>query len=188
MPYKNKYPCKVKDCIEPKRSRDYCANHYVKFKKWGDPLAGPGSGRKIQYTHCMVENCGKKHTAIGLCQSHYKSFRTFLDRHKEPIDWQSYSNIVHRGYVTMYDPSHPNASKKGIVMEHRIVMEKMIGRYLERYENVHHKNGDRSDNRPENLELWSVKQPKGQRQKDKIEYALEILNQYAPELLRSDDE
>jgi hypothetical protein len=41
------------------------------------------------------------------------------------------------------------------------------------------------DNRPENLELWSSMQPKGQRFQDKVDWAIEILNRYAPEMLRN---
>lgn len=52
--------------------------------------------------------------------------------------------------------------------EHRVVMEGMIGRPLEAHETVHHLNGDRADNRRENLELWDSRQPKGQRVVDKL--------------------
>lgn len=65
------------------------------------------------------------------------------------------------------------------VLEHRLVMSSVIKRPLEKFENVHHINGIRNDNRPENLELWAKVQPKGQRVKDLVSF---VVNNYRKEV------
>lgn len=88
---------------------------------------------------------------------------------------------AHQGYVLLYLPEHPNAGKNGMVLEHVKVMSDHLGRPLWTDENVHHKNGKRDDNRLSNLELWSTRQPKGQRVEDKLAFAKEMILRYDPE-------
>lgn len=85
-----------------------------------------------------------------------------------------------RGYVYLYRPDHPNVTTNGGMAEHVLVMEEVLGRYLLPGENVHHKNGQRDDNRPSNLELWVKAQPAGQRAVDLLAWAREIEARYGP--------
>ena len=86
------------------------------------------------------------------------------------------------GYIKQLCHGHPFADAGGYVMQHRLVMEQVLGRPLLPTERVHHKNGDRQDNRPENLELWtgvdaSKKDPHGVRVVDKV---LDLIDRLTP--------
>jgi len=63
------------------------------------------------------------------------------------------------GYIWVYNPDHPSVTQKGYVLEHRLVVEKLIGRYLRTNEIIHHKNKIKDDNRIENLEIIVLGEP-----------------------------
>ena len=77
-------------------------------------------------------------------------------------------------------PNHPNAkSKKGWIAEHVWVMTRMLGRPLRPEESVHHRNLIKSDNRPDNLELWTSHQPRGARVTDMLAWCRWFIEQYS---------
>ena len=161
--------CQVEWCDNKNYSRDYCVGHYRRLMVHGDPEATPLVRQSVT-KKCIIEGCENRHNAKGYCNKHYSRWKNYGD----PLaDSRLKDSRVSQGYV--YRGSRP---------EHRVVMEEHIGRRLLPHENVHHKNGDKQDNRIENLELWSRSQPSGQRVIDKVEWAIEILELYSPEKLR----
>ena len=78
----------------------------------------------------------------------------------------------------VYAPGHPRATSNPYVFEHILVAEEILGRYLCPDETIHHRNGIRGDNRPENLELWTRPQPSGIRASDALTWAREIIARY----------
>ncbi len=72
-----------------------------------------------------------------------------------------------RGYVYIFSPNHPNKNNRDYVFEHRLVMEKYLGRYLTKEEVVHHINGIRDDNKIKNLQLMTNSEHIKLHQKDK---------------------
>jgi flagellar basal body rod protein FlgC len=100
----------------------------------------------------LSEDEQSKATIIGLNKRYPEGRRGSLSP-----NWRGGRRRVgtDKAYICIYSPNHPHATKEGYVMEHRLVMEKYLGRILEHKEIVHHINGDKKDNRIENLELIS---------------------------------
>jgi hypothetical protein len=173
--------CTIEGCDKKHRGLGYCGSHYKKFKKWGDPLYV----YEVKTNFCAVDTCDKKVDSLGLCDTHAGRFRRRgsaygpFPRAKAVYSKETKTETKYKNYNVKNHPFLPD----GVMAEHRYVMANMIGRPLFSHENVHHKNGVRHDNRPENLELWTVWQPPGQRVEDKIRWAIEILETYAPENL-----
>lgn len=69
--------------------------------------------------------------------------------------WNAHVKNREDGYIQVYKPEHPYANKDGYVMEHRLVMEEVLERYIKENEVIHHINRNRKDNRPENLMIFS---------------------------------
>lgn len=178
-PRKSPEPCLTPDCNRQGRSRGYCDRHYKRLMKYGDAEAPRLNWKgELPGAQCSAGECQESAKARGYCELHYQRWQ----RHGDPTVLLQNGPGSGEGYL---DPTDGYRKRyvpgRGRVKEHRLVMEGLLGRRLLREETVHHVNGERADNRPENLELWSSSHPRGQRVADKVEWARAILALYATE-------
>jgi hypothetical protein len=179
LPQKSKWACRVDGCNETKhKAKGFCRLHYERHIaeiKLTSPKKKIGKG-----ANCVVDGCSEKSRAKQMCSVHYQRWKShgdplFVQNNRRERGQGKQWHEAPTGYIVRFEPSNPNAGPNGQVYQHRHVMSEMIGRPLRKGENVHHINGIKSDNRPENLELWTSSQPSGQRVTDIAKWAISVL-------------
>ena len=178
--------CAVPSCAHVIEARGWCHGHYLRWIRTGDVKPDKPLTRRTQPEYCTVDGCGRRCHSKGLCKSHFRRERnTGSVQADKPLREVTGDGSISHGYrkVCVPLPERHLFPGETYVLEHRLVMARTLGRPLYTDEEVHHRNGDRLDNRRENLELWSTSQPRGQHVADKIVFALEILRRYHPAAL-----
>lgn len=175
--------CNVEGCLNKHNSYGLCQAHYAR-KKRGIPLDRPWKTKPYDKEFCKVDGCNEDHYSRGYCTFHLQRFKrgkSFDDPRFVIIRDKTFDQIVWKinncGYLT--------GSWQGKkVIQHRVFWEIHHGRKLKTFENIHHINGIRDDNRIENLELWTKPQPCGQRPEDLVAWVIE---HYREDVLRAID-
>jgi hypothetical protein len=161
----------------------YCAMHYRR-QRLGISMDIPRRERK--YGQCPIKNCKNQISSGGLCHAHAsRKNRGAVINAPMSLKSPSYLDLISEPWHSR--DSHGYAVRKfngKTISQHRYVMELYLGRKLFKFENVHHINGIRDDNRIENLELWTKPQPCGQRPQDLVAWVIE---HYREDLLRAID-
>ncbi len=117
--------------------------------------------RKFCSEKCYRKSQRKR--IIKICKTCKNKFESLISKNREycsikcklPPNFKS-GHINSNGYIKVLDHGHPFSDTKKYVFEHRLIMEKFLGRYLTKNEIVHHRNGIKNDNRIENLLLCVV--------------------------------
>jgi len=163
--------CSVQGCTKPHRSLGFCQAHYTRFKRYGDATTSKQKPIRRGIELCKVDGCSDTYLAMGYCSAHYQRlYKNGTLESKQKVSPQTVGEVNwyknNAGYVVGY-------LRGKLVAQHRIVWEQHHSCALHPFENIHHINGIRHDNRIENLELWTKAQPAGQRPEDLVKWVVE---------------
>jgi len=182
--------CKVVGCERRPKANGFCHAHWQRQKK-GQDLSPPVIQKASSvFVVCLVEGCERRATSRGMCQRHASQReRGILDEKGSKLREPGRGGRRRRerwvsgdGYVLVHAPEgHPGARHDGSILEHRLLMEQLLGRHLKEWEIVHHKDGNRSNNCTTNLELLDGRARKNQGHPPGSEYckrtAIQVLLQ-----------
>lgn len=167
--------CSVEGCDRRVLAKAWCHAHYYRAQRNngdpqpGKPLRGGTSRSPAQPRLCEVPGCESTHYTRGFCARHHQRWKTYGNP-EEPLrrgrNGEGSRSLNNNGYIRV-------RCRGKDVLEHRQVMEQQLGRELYPFENVHHVNGVKTDNRSDNLEVWVKPQPCGQRLEDLIAFIAE---------------
>jgi spore maturation protein CgeB len=179
--------CSIEDCESPSRARGWCRKHWQRWYRHGDPLAPNPRNRYLPGTACAVDRCDRQAQTRGWCHMHYGRWRkTGTVGDAAPLARPAGTGSLNRQGYIIIGAGGRNGRRGRTTPQHRLVMQELLGRLLLPQEHVHHMNGIRDDNRPENLELWVVwgRAPKGRRVSDLVAFVVEHYPNEVRALLR----
>jgi len=133
---------------------------YCSQRCHGIGRTGTGKGQKANITFACA-TCGKVSAIYRSPGSHRTVKFCSLDclganqRGERNPSYSGGRHVLHTGYAVVLSPDHPNADARGYVLEHRLVMERVLGRNLSGTEVVHHNDGNKLNNDPSNLRLFA---------------------------------
>jgi hypothetical protein len=145
--------CSLVGCNDALKSRGYCSRHLDQFYTYGRIIS---IERIYDPTKkCSVEGCNRNHRSNGFCSGHHNQYRRHGTIVRVNLDQWGKGEIVKGRYMFLKKPEHINADARGYVKKSNIVWETHTGHVVTPPELIHHKNGDKKDDRFENLELFA---------------------------------